>query len=75
MGDKVLLSIKNLPLAGTKKFHSQFMVPFAVVALVGPVAMCLVLAGKLQGLHLVFHVFLLCRCKPGGDGVEPHLPL
>ena len=48
---------------------------FAVVALVGPVAVCLVLTGKLRGLHPVFHISLLCRYKPGGDGVKPPPPI
>ena len=56
VGDQVLLSGKNLPLAGTNKFCSQFVGPFAVVALVGPVAVWLVLTRKLWGLHPVFHV-------------------
>ena len=45
------------------------------MALVGPVAVCLALTGKLQGLHLVFHVSFLCRYKPSGGGVEtpPHI--
>ena len=46
-----------------------------MVALVGPVAECLVLTRKLWGLHLVFHVSLLRRCKPSGDGVEPSPPI
>ena len=41
----------------------------------GPVAVCLALTGKLQGLHPVFHAFLLCRYEPGGDGVEPPPPI
>ena len=49
--------------------------PFAVVALVGPVAVCLVLTKKLGGLHPVFHVYLLRRYKPSGDGVEPPPPI
>ena len=36
----------------------------------GPVAVHLVLTGKLRGLHPDFHVSLLCRYKPSGDGVE-----
>ena len=75
VGDQVLLSSKNLPLSGTKKFHSQFVGPFTVVALVGPVAVHLVLTGKLQGLQLVFHTSLLCRYKPSGDGIEPPPPI
>ena len=38
-------------------------------------AVCLVLTGKLWGLHPVFHVTLLCRYKPSGDGVEPPPPI
>ena len=49
--------------------------PFSVVALVGPVAVHLALTGKLRGLHPVFHVSLLHRYKPGGDGVEPPPPI
>ena len=70
-----MLSSKNLPLAGTMKFCSWFVAPLTVVALVGPVAVHLVLTRKLRGLHLVFHVSLLRRYKPGGDGVEPPPPI
>ena len=73
--DQVLLSSKNLPLSGTKKFCSWFVGPFAVVALVGPVAVHLAPTGKLLGLHLVFHVSLLRRYEPSGDGVEPPIPI
>ena len=48
---------------------------FTVVAWVGPVAVHLVLTGKLQGLQLVFHISLICRYKPGGDEVKPPLPI
>ena len=48
--------------------------PFTVVALVGPVAVCLALTGKLQGLHPLFHVSLLYRYKPAGDRVAPPPP-
>ena len=37
--------------------------------------MHLALTRKLGGLHLVFHVSLLCRYEPGGDGVEPPPPI
>ena len=49
--------------------------PFTVVALVDPVAVQLPLTGKLQGLHQIFHVSLLRRYKPSGDGVEPLPPI
>ena len=45
------------------------------MTLVGPVAVCLAFTGKLQGLHLVFHVSLLRRYKPTGDGVKPPPPI
>ena len=45
------------------------------MVLVGPVAVRLVLTGKLQGLHLVFHVSLLYRYEPSGDRVKPLLPI
>ena len=40
----------------------------------GPVAVCLALTKKLRGLHPVFHVTLLCRYEPGGDGVKTSPP-
>ena len=46
-----------------------------MVALVGPMAMHLAFTGKLWGLHPVFHVSLLGRYKPSGDGVEPPPPI
>ena len=49
--------------------------PFAVVGLVGPVVVHLALTGKLQWLHPVFYVSLLCSYKPGGEGVEPPPPI
>ena len=45
------------------------------MALVGPVAVCLALTEKLQGFHPVFHISLLHRYNPGGDGVEPPTPI
>ena len=49
--------------------------PFAVVALVDPVVVHLALTGKLWGLHLVFHVSLLHKYEPGGDGVRTLAPI
>ena len=48
---------------------------FAVVALVGPVSVHLALTGNLWGLHPVFHVSLLRRYEPGGNGFAPPLPI
>ena len=41
----------------------------------GPVAVCLALTRKLRGLHMVFHVSLLHRYKPCGDGFKPPPPI
>ena len=49
--------------------------PFAVVALMGPVAVRIALTRKLRGLHPVFHVSLLHRYEPGGDRLEPPPPI
>ena len=49
--------------------------PFTVEALIGPVAVRLALRGKLRGVHPIFHVSLLRRYQPGGDGVEPPPPV
>ena len=38
-------------------------------------AVHLALTRKLWGLHPVFHVSLLHRYKPGGDGVKPPPPI
>ena len=45
------------------------------MGLVGPVAVCLALTGKLRGLHPVFHVSLLRKYEPIGYGVEPPPPI
>ena len=49
--------------------------PFTVVALVGPVVIRLALTRKLRKLDPVFHISLLCRYKPGRDGVKPPPPI
>ena len=41
----------------------------------GPGAVHLALTRKLWGLHPVFHISLLRRNKPSGDGVEPPPPI
>ena len=38
-------------------------------------AVHLVLTRKLWGVQLVFHISLLCRYKPSGDGVKPPPPI
>ena len=61
VGDKVLLSTKNLQLHGTKKFSDHFVGPFVVTECIGSMAYCLDLSwcAALRGVHNVFHVSLL----------------
>ena len=61
VGDKVLLSTKNLRLHGTRKFRDRFVGPFVVVECIGNTAYHLDLScsAALSGVHNVFHVSLL----------------
>ena len=61
VGDKVLLSTKNLRLHGTRKFRDHFVGPFIVVECIGNTAYHLDLScsAALRGVHDVFHVSLL----------------
>ena len=62
MGDKVLLSTKNLRLHGTRKFRDRFAGPFIVTECIGNMAYHLALLqhAALMGVHDVFHVAWLC---------------
>ena len=68
MGDKVLLSTKNLRLHGTRKFRDQFVGPFIVTECIGNTAYCLdsSRSAVLSGVHDVFHVSLLCAWLTNG---------
>jgi hypothetical protein len=59
VGDKVMLSVANLRLQGTKKLLPRWLGPFAVTEVVSPVAYRLALPSVLARLHPVFHVGLL----------------
>ena len=61
VGDKVLLSTRNLNLTGSRKFKDKFVGPFAVQQRIGEVANKLDLSSRnaLRNVHLVFHVSLL----------------
>ena len=62
VGDKVLLSTKNLRLHGTRKFCDRFVGPFVVVECIGNTAYHLDLSrsATLRVVHDVLHVLLLC---------------
>ena len=61
VGDKVLLSTKNLRLHGMRKFRDRFVGPFIVVECIGNTAYHLDLSrsAALRDAHDVFHVSLL----------------
>ena len=61
VGDKVLLSTRNLNLTGSRKFKDKFVGPFVVQQGIGEVAYNLDLSSRaaLCNVHPVFHVSLL----------------
>ena len=61
VGDKVLLSTRNLNLTGSRKFKGKFVGPFVVQQRIGEVAYRLDLSSRdaLRNVHTVFHVSLL----------------
>ena len=61
IGDKVLLSTRNLNLTGSRKFKDKFEGPFVVQQRIGEVAYKLDMSSHaaLCNVHLVFHVSLL----------------
>lgn len=75
VGDKVLLSTKNLKLAlvGTPKMKAKFVGPFEILQRIGTVAYKLKLPESMSRLHPCFHVSLLKQYHDGGrvDLVPP----
>ena len=61
VGEKVLLSTRNLNLTGSHKFKDKFVGPFVVQQRIGEVAYRLDLSSRaaLRNVHPVFHVSLL----------------
>ena len=61
VGDKVLLSTRNLNLTGSHKLKDKFVGPFVVQQRIGEVAYKLDLLSHaaLRNVHPVFHVSLL----------------
>ena len=61
VGDKVLLSTRNLNLTGSRKFKDKFVGPFVVQQRIGEVAYRLDLLSRaaLHNVLPVFHVSLL----------------
>ena len=69
-GEKVLLSVRNLKLHGTRKLLPKWVGPFTITALVGKAAVRLNLPDSLP-VHPVFHVSLVKHYKEG----SMHTPL
>ena len=61
IGDKVLLSTRNLNITGSRKFKDKFVGPIKVHQRMGEVAYKLDLSSRaaLRNVHPVFHVSLL----------------
>ena len=61
VGDKVLLSTRNLNLTGSRKLKDKYVGPFVVQQRIGEVAYKLDLSSRaaLRNVHPVFHVSLL----------------
>ena len=61
VGDKVLLSTRNLNITGSRKFKDKLVGPFVVQQRIGEVAYKLELSSRaaLRNVHPVFHVSLL----------------
>ena len=60
VGDKVLLSTRNLSLKGSHHLRDRYCGPFVVTECIGETAYRVDLQGKgLDGIHDVFHVSLL----------------
>ena len=68
VGDKVLLSTRNLNLTGLRKFKDKFVGPFVVQQRIGEVAYKLDLSSRaaLRNVHPVFHVSLLRQWRSNG---------
>jgi hypothetical protein len=72
VGDKVLLSTKNLSLKdlGARKLLPKYIGPFPILAKIGKVAYKLKLPERFRA-HPVFHVSLLKRWKPAAMEAPP----
>ena len=71
VGDKVLLSTRNLSLKGSHHLRDRYCRPFVVTERIGETAYRVDLQGKgLDGIHDVFHVSLLRPYLSNGLATE-----
>ena len=68
VGEKVLLSTRNLNITGSRKLKDKFVGPFVVQQRIGEVAYKLDLSSRaaLHNVHPVFHVSLLRTWRSNG---------
>ena len=59
VGDRILLSLRNLTLESSRKLAQRWLGPFEVEERIGTTAYRLRLTGRVETLHPVFHVLLL----------------
>ena len=71
VGQKVLLSTKNLKLPGSRKLHPRWVGPFKILQHVRASAYKLDLDGRLSQLHPTFHASYLKLHVPGGTSGRP----
>ena len=71
IGDEVLLSTCNLSLKGSRHLRNHYCRPFVVTERIGETAYRVDLQGKgLDGIHDIFHVYLLCPYLSNGLSSE-----
>lgn len=76
VGDRVLLSLKNLKTrTPSRKLTQRYAGPFRVLDVVGTQAYRLALPSDLSRIHNVFHVSLLEPWHPRGGGEEQPMPV
>ena len=67
----MLLSLKNLRFAGTRKLRARFVGPFRLMERIGKTAYRLDLRGRFKQMHNIFHVSQLKKHIPGGLSTTP----
>ena len=71
----MLLSSKNLHLAGTRKLRARFVGLFRVMERIGRTAYRLYLRGRFKDIYNIFHVSQLKKHLPGGSSTNPSEPI